>query len=82
MSSKSSQIQNLFFLACKKLGVKAEDTVFVGGSSPRHQGRKNAGTSTIAAAYGYIDEQKAVSDWGADYVAEYPEDLLNLIFHP
>ena len=70
------------FLACKKLGVKAEDTVFVGDHHRDIKAGKNAGTSTIAAAYGYIDEQKAVSDWGADYVAEYPEDLLNLIFHP
>jgi|TARA_B110000503_G_scaffold29065_1_gene46560 N-acetyl-D-muramate 6-phosphate phosphatase len=69
------------FLACSQLGVKAEDVVFIGDHYRDIQAGKNAGASTIAAAYGYIDEQEAVSDWGADHVVEHPEDLLSLIFY-
>mgnify|MGYP003388015261 FL=1 len=70
------------FLACRQLGVRAEDTVFVGDHYRDIKAGKDAGASTIAAAYGYIDEKETISDWGADYVAEHPEDILSLIFYP
>ena len=70
------------FLACRQLGVRAEDAVFVGDHYRDIKAGKNAGASTIAAAYGYIDEKETISDWGADYVAEHSEDILSLIFYP
>ena len=69
-------------LACSQLGVKAKDTVFIGDHHRDIKAGISAGTSTIAAAYGYIDDHTTVSDWQANHVAMHPEDLINLIFYP
>jgi len=69
-------------LACSQLGVKAKDTVFIGDHHRDIKAGISAGTSTIAAAYGYIDDHSALSDWQADHIVMRSEDLINLIFYP
>ena len=67
-------------LACKILGVKVEDTVFIGDHIRDIQAGASAGVSTIAAAYGYINKRENTSSWQANFTANRSEDLLELIF--
>ena len=67
-------------LACNKLGIKPENTVYIGDHIRDIQAGANAGAVTIAAAYGYIEKYDDVSKWHANFIANQPEDLLKLIF--
>lgn len=67
-------------LACNKLGIKPENTVFIGDHIRDIQAGMNAGTTTIAAAYGYIEKCEDVSKWNASYIAWRPEDLIKLLY--
>lgn len=68
-------------LACNKLGIKPENTVYIGDHIRDIQAGANAGAVTIAAAYGYIEKYDDVSTWHANFIANQPEDLLKLILH-
>jgi len=67
-------------LACNKLGIKPENTVYIGDHIRDIQAGANAGAITIAAAYGYIEKYDDISKWHANFIANQPEDLLKLIF--
>ena len=67
-------------LACKKLGIKPENTVYIGDHIRDIQAGANAGAVTIAAAYGYVEKYDDASKWHANFIANQPEDLLKLIF--
>ena len=67
-------------LACNKLGIKPENTVYIGDHIRDIQAGANAGAVTIAAAYGYIEKYDDISKWHANFIANQPGDLLKLIF--
>ena len=67
-------------LACNKLGIKPENTVYIGDHIRDIQAGANAGAMTIAAAYGYIEKYDDASKWHANFIANQPEDLIKLIF--
>lgn len=60
--------------ACERLGVGAADCVFVGDDLRDIQAGRAAGTQTIAAAWGYLNDGDPRS-WGADKVIETPQGL-------
>lgn len=62
--------------AAKRLGVHPGECWFIGDDIRDIQAGKAAGTSTIAAKWGYCSDP---SHWNADYIAESPEHLLNLL---
>ena len=67
-------------LACLKLGVKPEDTVYIGDHLRDIQAGLNAGTTTIAAAYGYIDHIEDPISWGAHHTVSCATQLQSLVF--
>jgi phosphoglycolate phosphatase len=67
-------------LACLKLGVKPEDTVYIGDHLRDIQAGLNAGTTTIAAAYGYLDDIEDPISWGAHHTVSCATQLQSLIF--
>lgn len=62
--------------AAKRLRIRPEECWFVGDDLRDIQAGKAAGTATIAAQWGYCTNPSA---WNADYIAENPEHILNLI---
>jgi len=66
-------------LACHQLGVKPENTVYIGDHLRDIEAGLNAGTTTIAVAYGYIDKHEDPSSWGAHHTVDCATELLNLI---
>ncbi|OUS13463.1 hypothetical protein A9Q89_02860 [Gammaproteobacteria bacterium 53_120_T64] len=66
-------------LACEQLGVAPHDTVFIGDHLRDIESGRNAGTATIAAAFGYIDEAERPQDWGADHLVDDSRQLFDLV---
>ncbi|MDM3872093.1 HAD-IA family hydrolase [Porticoccus sp. W117] len=66
-------------LACQQIGCCAENTVMVGDHLRDVEAGRNAGAISIAAAYGYLNQNEDASDWQADYIAHHSEDLLPIL---
>jgi phosphoglycolate phosphatase len=70
------------FLACTQLGVKPKDTVYIGDHLRDIEAGLRAGTTTIAAGYGYIGKDEDPLTWGAHHMVNGATELLNLILRP
>lgn len=66
-------------LACKKTGIQPADCIYVGDHLRDIQAGQTAGTMTIAVGWGYIGDEEHHNQWGADWVADNPEDLAPLL---
>ena len=66
-------------LACKQIGVKPENCVYVGDAERDVIAGKAAGMKTVVALFGYIDVTDKPSEWGADASIDTPNDLLKFI---
>lgn len=64
------------YLACQKLGVLPNNTVYIGDAERDIRAGRLAGTQTIACAYGYIPAGQALADWQADYIVNETAELL------
>lgn len=67
------------FLACEQIGCQPEQTLYVGDHLRDIEAGRNAGMQTIAALYGYIEEDDNPDDWHADHYIQHPEELTQLI---
>ncbi len=67
-------------LALDKLSVAPEHAVFVGDHLRDIEAGLRAGTTTIAAAYGYLDEDEDPASWGAHHTVDCARQLSKLIF--
>ena len=65
--------------ACKVMGLPAQAVVYVGDDYRDIQSGFNAGCHTIAATFGFCSNDRPVSDWGADAVAQTGHSLINLL---
>jgi N-acetyl-D-muramate 6-phosphate phosphatase len=63
------------WMACQALGVAPQQVLFVGDDRRDVEAGLAAGTMTAVAAWGYIDPCENPGDWGADLLAESPEEL-------
>ncbi|MGS2724561.1 HAD-IA family hydrolase [Porticoccus sp. GXU_MW_L64] len=66
-------------LACQQIGCQAQNTLMVGDHLRDIEAGRNAGATTIAAAYGYLNPDEDVSHWQANYIAHQSEDLLPIV---
>ncbi len=64
--------------AARRLGVAPAACVYVGDDLRDVQAGRAAGMATVAAAWGYLGSDAAITEWQADTVAESPRDLLAL----
>ena len=69
-------------LACNQLGVKPKNTVYIGDHLRDIEAGLSAGTTTIAAGYGYIGQDEDPLTWGAHHTVNCATELLNLILRP
>lgn len=65
--------------ACSALNVNPGNVVFVGDDERDVISGRDAGTRTVAALWGYIQEPEGVAGWGADAMAETPSALTDLM---
>lgn len=65
-------------LACELIDTPPHHTIYVGDDSRDIDAGRAAGMPTIAAAWGYLGLDTPVAEWGADWIAETPADVLPL----
>lgn len=63
------------YLNCRQLQCQPSEVVYIGDHLRDIQAGRNAGMYTIAAAYGYIEEDDDPLTWGANRVARHGEEL-------
>ena len=67
-------------LACARLGCTVREAVYVGDHARDIQAGRNAGMRTIAATYGYLEPDEAVTQWQADYHADSVPAIAHILF--
>ena len=67
------------FLACRKVGADPAHSLYVGDHQRDIEAGRNAGMETVAALFGYIDEDDRPEDWNADHYIHRAEELHGLI---
>ncbi len=65
--------------ACKLLGKKPEQCLYVGDSHIDIIASKAAGTTALAALYGYIPAEENPKTWNADGYIHHPVELISWI---
>lgn len=63
--------------ACELLDVEPMRCVYVGDHPRDIDAARNAGMPSVAVRWGYLPTEPAISEWGADYIADTPQDLLD-----
>lgn len=65
--------------ACNIIGARPENTLYVGDHLRDIQAGKNASNTTVAAAWGYLNEGEHAEDWQADIIMATPNDFSQWI---
>ena len=68
------------FLACAEIATAPSDCLYVGDHVRDIVAGRDAGMRTIAAGWGYIDEDEDILDWQADWVVDQSQQLYSLLF--
>ena len=68
-------------LGCEILGTSPELSIYVGDAERDIEAGRRAGTATIAAGYGYINDEEDPREWGADIIAETTDELKQIILN-
>jgi phosphoglycolate phosphatase len=63
-------------LASAVIGINASDCIYVGDDERDVIAGRVAGMKTIIAGWGYLGDGKPPAIWGADAIAESPQDIL------
>lgn len=66
--------------AARTSNIDPSKSIYVGDDIRDVLAGKAAGMKTVAAAYGYCGCKEPPEAWGADYIANNPLDLLQIIF--
>jgi N-acetyl-D-muramate 6-phosphate phosphatase len=66
-------------LACNHIGCQPHEAIYVGDHRRDIECGKNAGMTTIAAAYGYIHNRAEAESWQADHLVDNAEQIWPII---
>jgi N-acetyl-D-muramate 6-phosphate phosphatase len=66
-------------LASQQLGCTPEEIIYIGDHARDIECGKQAGSLTIAAAYGYIDNLTDVDEWQAHYRVNHADEIWPII---
>ncbi|MCE3251553.1 MAG: family hydrolase [Cellvibrio sp.] len=66
-------------LASKQLGCAPDEIIYIGDHKRDIDCGKGAGSITIAAAYGYVDEGDDPASWNADYCVNHANEIWPII---
>lgn len=67
--------------ACKVLGCKPENSLYIGDAGRDIEAGQRAGTATGVALFGYLQETDEPHNWNADWLFESPQDLHQRLEH-
>lgn len=65
-------------LACNLIASAPQRTLYVGDDLRDIDAGRAAGMPTVAAAWGYLGLDTPVTEWGADWIADTPGEVLPL----
>ena len=65
--------------ACNEAGLDPQTCLYVGDAERDIQAGRAAGMKTVAALFGYIQDDDIPDDWKADYYINHPEEILKLL---
>jgi phosphoglycolate phosphatase len=65
--------------ACKLIQSDPASTIFIGDAKRDIEAGLKAGTKTLVALYGYIDENDDPKSWGADGMISSPHEIHNIL---
>jgi len=68
--------------ACRLIGASPHESAYIGDAKRDIEAGRNAGMSTLLAAYGYIDEGESPETWGADRIINTPAEILEWFHQP
>ncbi len=68
--------------ACRLLDTLPQETAYIGDAQRDIEAGRNAGMSTLLAAYGYLEEDASPETWGADIIVDEPAEILEWLTHP
>lgn len=63
-------------LACKQIGCTPAQCVYLGDAERDIEAGRRAGMATVAVRFGYLLPAAQPDQWGADYIIDYPLELL------
>ncbi|MCB1860020.1 MAG: HAD-IA family hydrolase [Gammaproteobacteria bacterium] len=63
--------------ACRLVGTSPRATLYVGDAERDIQAGRRAGTTTLAASFGYIGESDRPDAWAADGIISHPLQVLD-----
>jgi len=64
------------FHACDVMGVSASECIYVGDARRDIEAGQRAGMKTIAALFGYINDDDDPATWGADGSVEHASEII------
>ncbi|HEV8077855.1 MAG TPA: HAD-IA family hydrolase, partial [Marinobacter sp.] len=67
------------FLACKEVNAEPRTAIYVGDHQRDIDAGINAGMTTIAVRYGYIEKPEDVDLWGSHYTVDSVSELAKLL---
>jgi phosphoglycolate phosphatase len=65
--------------ACERIGIKPENTLYVGDAERDIKAANNAGMKSLVALFGYIDAHDEPEHWGTPHMIHQATDILNFI---
>lgn len=66
-------------LAGQQLGCSPEQIIYIGDHQRDIECGQRAGSITIAAAYGYIDDANTIAEWRADYCVHHANEIWPIV---
>jgi len=79
--TRSKPDPEALLLASQQLGCEPSEIIFIGDHKRDIDCGKQAGSITIAAAYGYIDQGDDINSWNADYCVTHANDIWPIVQH-
>jgi phosphoglycolate phosphatase len=64
-------------LACRQLNCQPQQCLYVGDHRRDIEAARNAGMTSVAVSYGYLEPGDPIHDWGAELLFDHPEQLLD-----
>lgn len=77
--SKTKPDAEPLLLACRHIGCEGNEVIYIGDHRRDIDCGKNAGSVTIAAAYGYVDSNDGAELWQADHLVQSAHELEKII---
>lgn len=77
--SKPKPDPEALLLACKKVGCKPEQALYIGDHQRDIDCAIAAGSPSIAVSYGYVNCPSDIEQWNADYIAHSANDIWQIV---